>query len=112
VVNLDPRGSSIAEGALDSPEHQGVGLATGLNSFLGHAWLPPDPPPGHGPHRYVFQVFALGGAPLEKAPGREELFSAISERGIAAGRLIATYERAQRVNSDDSQLLGPDMEPA
>jgi phosphatidylethanolamine-binding protein (PEBP) family uncharacterized protein len=48
VVNLDPRESSMVVGALDSPDHNGVGLKTGPNSFLSHAWLPPDPPPGHG----------------------------------------------------------------
>jgi Raf kinase inhibitor-like YbhB/YbcL family protein len=116
VVNLDPRESSIVEAALDSPDHKGVGLATGLNSFLSHAWLPPDPPPGHGPHRYVFQVFALryarSGPLFEKAPGREELVRAITEFGIGAGCVIATYERAQRVKSEDAEIVGPDIEPA
>jgi len=119
VVNLDPRESSIVEGALDSPEHRGVGLQTGPNSFLAHAWLPPDPPPGHGPHRYVFQVFAVRGPLFEKAPGREELVRTITEFGIGAGCVIATYERAQRVKSRDAPLrpdgdaeFGPDMEPA
>jgi Raf kinase inhibitor-like YbhB/YbcL family protein len=112
VVNLDPRESSIAEGALESPDHAGVGLATGLNSFLSHTWLPPDPPPGHGPHRYVFQVFALRGPPFKKAPGREELVRAITELGIGAGCVIATYERAQRDKNEDSEPLGPDIAPA
>lgn len=111
VVNLDPRESSIVEGALDSPEHRGVGLETGPNSFLAHAWLPPDPPPGHGPHRYVFQVFALRGPLFDQAPGREELVRAITEFGIGAGCVIATYQRAQRVKSEDAEL-GPDLEPA
>jgi Raf kinase inhibitor-like YbhB/YbcL family protein len=112
VVDLDPRESSIVEGALDSPDHTGVGLKTGLNSVLAHAWLPPDPPPGHGPHRYVFQVFALRGALFEKAPGREELVRAITEFGIGAGCVIATYERARRVKSDEANIVGPDIEPA
>ena len=112
VVNLDPRESSIVEGALDSPDHGGVGLATGPNSFLAHAWLPPDPPPGYGPHRYVFQVFALRGPLFKKAPGREELLGAITEYGIAAGCVIATYERAQRVKSEATESLGPDIAPA
>ena len=111
VVNLDPRESSIVEGALESPEHRGVGLETGPNSFLSHAWLPPDPPPGHGPHRYVFQVFALCGAPFEKAPGREELVRAIAEFAVGAGRVIATYERVQRAKVEDLEA-GPDMQPA
>jgi Raf kinase inhibitor-like YbhB/YbcL family protein len=112
VVNLDPRESSIVEGALDSPDHGGVGLETGPNSFLAHAWLPPDPPPGHGPHRYVFQVFALRGPRFEKAPGREELVRAITEGGIGAGCVIATYERARRVKSEEADIAGPDIEPA
>jgi Raf kinase inhibitor-like YbhB/YbcL family protein len=111
VVNLDPRESSIAEGALDSAEHRGFGLHCGLNSFLFHGWSPPDPPPGHGPHRYVFQVFALRRPAFEKAPGREELSRAINECGIGAGFLIATYERAQRIKVQDSEILGPDASP-
>jgi Raf kinase inhibitor-like YbhB/YbcL family protein len=120
VVNLDPRESSIVEAALDSPDHKGVGLDTGPNSFLSHAWLPPDPPPGHGPHKYVFQVFALrdagsyarSGPRFEKAPGREELVRAIEEFGVGAGCVIATYERAQRVKNEDAEFAGPDIEPA
>jgi Raf kinase inhibitor-like YbhB/YbcL family protein len=116
VVNLDPRESSIVEAALDSPDHKGVGLETGPNSFLSHAWLPPDPPPGHGPHKYVFQVFALryarSGPRFERAPGREELVRAIAEFGIGAGCVIATYERAQRVKDEDVEFAGPDIEPA
>jgi Raf kinase inhibitor-like YbhB/YbcL family protein len=112
VVNLDPRESSMVEGALDSPDHHGVGLRTGPNSFLSHAWLPPDPPPGHGPHRYVFQVFALRGPSFDEAPGREALVRAITEFGIGAGCVIATYERTQREKSEDSETLGSDVAPA
>jgi Raf kinase inhibitor-like YbhB/YbcL family protein len=112
VANLDPRESSMVEGALDSPDHAGVGLATGLNSFLSHTWLPPDPPPGHGPHRYVFQVFALRGPLFKKAPGREELVRAINEFGIAAGCVVATYERAQREKSKDADSSGSEVAPA
>jgi hypothetical protein len=64
----------------------------------------------------VFQVFALryarSGPLFEKAPGREELVRAISEFGIGAGCVIATYERAQRVKSEDAEIVGPDTEPA
>jgi Raf kinase inhibitor-like YbhB/YbcL family protein len=112
VVNLDPRESSIVEGALDSPDHAGVGLATGPNSFLSHTWLPPDPPPGHGPHRYVFQVFALRGPLFKKAPGREDLVRAIDEFGIGAGCVIATYERGQREKSKDADSSGSEFAPA
>jgi phosphatidylethanolamine-binding protein (PEBP) family uncharacterized protein len=112
VVNLDSRESSLVEGALDSPDHRGVGVKTGLNSFLSHAWLPPDPPPGHGPHRYVFQVFAMRGPLLEKAPGRDELVRAIFERAVGAGCMIGIYERAQRVKSEDAESTDLGLAPA
>jgi Raf kinase inhibitor-like YbhB/YbcL family protein len=112
VVNLDPRESSIGEGALDSAGHRGFGLHCGPNSFLFHGWSPPDPPPGHGSHRYVFQVFALRRPLFEKAPGREELVRAINEFGIGAGCVIASYERAQRIRVQESEILGPDVAPA
>jgi len=95
VVDLPPDEDSIAEGVLNSPHHAGAGMATGRNSFLQQARLPPDPPPGHGVHRYVFQVFALGaGPPFSQAPGRRELIAAILGRALAVGCLIGTYERS------------------
>jgi Raf kinase inhibitor-like YbhB/YbcL family protein len=112
VVNLDVRESSLAEGALDSPDHEGVGLLAGRNSFLSHAWLPPDPPPGHGRHRYIFQVFALQGALFQKAPGRDELFHAVDEHAIAAGFVIATYERSQQEPLADITTLDSAITPA
>jgi phosphatidylethanolamine-binding protein (PEBP) family uncharacterized protein len=67
----------------------------GRNSMLQARWLPPDPPPGHGVHRYVFQVFALGpGAALPDSPGRDALRHAVLERGLASGCLIGTFERS------------------
>jgi phosphatidylethanolamine-binding protein (PEBP) family uncharacterized protein len=93
VVDNGLHRSSLAEGDLKSPDHAGVGVQTGRNSYLTQAWLPPDPPPGHGPHRYVFQVFALRGGPFSEAPGRDEVFRAIEEHGLAAGYCIGTYER-------------------
>jgi hypothetical protein len=83
--------------------HHGVGLPTGQNSFLQHAWLPPDPPRGHGEHRYVFQVFALrAGEPFAEAPGRRALIDAILGRAIGVGCLIGTYERSVRQDVDTS----------
>ena len=66
----------------------------GRNSYLQASWLPPDPPPGHGVHRYAFQVFALeAGASFDGEPGREAVLEAIREHGLASGCLIGTYER-------------------
>jgi Raf kinase inhibitor-like YbhB/YbcL family protein len=97
----------LEEAALDSKDHRGIGLTTGQNSFLRHAWLPPDPPPGHGQHRYVFQVFALpAGASFENAPGRSAFIEVILQHAIGVGCLIGTYEREQEARVDDAALIG------
>jgi phosphatidylethanolamine-binding protein (PEBP) family uncharacterized protein len=61
---------------------------------LSALWLPPDPPPGQGAHRYVVQVFALDTVSrFEVQPGRAELLDKIKGHVIAKGLLIGTYER-------------------
>jgi len=93
VVDLAPEDGALAEAALPSKEHEGSGVRTGRNSMLQAAWLPPDPPPGHGVHRYAFQGFALAGGEFEGTPGRDAVLEAIREHGLASGCLIGTYER-------------------
>jgi Raf kinase inhibitor-like YbhB/YbcL family protein len=95
VVDLPAGDGALPEAALPSRDHDGTGLRLGRNSYLQASWLPPDPPPGHGVHRYAFQVFALEpGAVLDGEPGREALLEAIRDHGLASGCLIGTYERA------------------
>jgi Raf kinase inhibitor-like YbhB/YbcL family protein len=102
VVGLEHTDGSIEEGALNSPNHEGIGLDMGQNSFFKHAWLPPDPPRGHGEHRYVFQVFALReGPPFSEAPGRRAFIDLVLERAIAVGCLIGTYERARHADANE-----------
>jgi phosphatidylethanolamine-binding protein (PEBP) family uncharacterized protein len=101
IVDLPPTVGAIDEGDLNSPHHRGAGLDTGRNSFFRQAWLPPDPPPGHGEHRYVFQVFALGpGESFSEAPGRREFLERVLDRALAVGCLIGTYERSEAEPSE------------
>lgn len=94
VVDLPAGEPHLLEGAIKSPDHDGSGLETGRNSFLQTGWLPPDPPPGHGVHRYLFQVFALdAGAHFSGTPGRESVHEMLTTHAIASGCLIGTYER-------------------
>jgi Raf kinase inhibitor-like YbhB/YbcL family protein len=106
VVNLEGSSGMLQEGALNSPDHEGAGLTTGRNSFLTQAWLPPDPPRGHGEHRYVFQIFALrDGPPFSTVPGRREFIGIIAQRAIAAGCVIGVYERGRpEIEAGDSDL--------
>jgi len=104
AVNLPATDDFLPLGALTPAQGALPQVPTGLNSFLMHGWLPPDPPPGHGEHRYAFQVFALAeGAGFSDSPGRHELFDAISERAIAAGCLIGIYQRPTPARLGDSE---------
>ena len=94
AVGLAVSEGAIRGGALDDAKDAPADATLGRNSYLQHGWLPPDPPPGHGPHRYAFQVFALGGdEPVPQAPGRDALVELLQARAIASGLVIGTYER-------------------
>jgi Raf kinase inhibitor-like YbhB/YbcL family protein len=89
---IPPEERAIAEGALD---REGAG-AHGRNSFFGTGWLPPDPPTGHGPHHYAFQLFALDAVPeLKGRPGRAALADGMAGHVLAAGLLTGTYSRGE-----------------
>ena len=95
AVDIAPQDGSLPEGALNPADHPGPEIKMGRNSYLQASWLPPDPPPGHGVHRYAFQLFALAAGPeFTDTPGREAVLEAIQERAIASGCLMGTYERS------------------
>ena len=95
VWGLAPQASMLAEGAITADG--GVGPDVGRNSFRREGWLPPDPPTGHGEHRYAFQLFALDAAApdLGADPGRTALLEAMRGHVVAAGLLIGTYSRGE-----------------
>ena len=95
VAELAAEDGALAEGAIASDDNPGAGYKTGRTSYLQASWLPPDPPPGHGVHRYAFQLFALdaSASPFSDTPGREEVLEALRDHAIASGCLIGTYER-------------------
>ncbi|GIH14356.1 YbhB/YbcL family Raf kinase inhibitor-like protein [Rugosimonospora africana] len=98
VALLDPSVTGLAEGALDATA-PAAGVRV-LRSGMGRGYLGPAPIKGHGPHRYVFQVFALGkpvtatatGGALDSAKPRDVLAAAGDV--LARGRYDGFYERA------------------
>lgn len=94
--------SYLAEGALNGGEDESGAPRLGRNSYLRTAWIPPDPPPAHGVHRYAFQLFALGlGAEWSGTPGRDAVLQVLEQHAIASGCLIGTYERHDTSVLDD-----------
>ncbi len=91
VTGIPIKMHELVEGAMH--EHDGAPLL-GKNSYFKARWLPPDPPPGHGTHRYVFQMFALDYVPqFEGHPGRSLILRALDNHVIARGQVIGTYKR-------------------
>ena len=94
VLGLPGQDGSLAQGALLSTGSAGEGHKQGKTSFLKADFLPPDPPAGHGPHRYAFQIFALDRpAVVGREPGRGAVVEAMKGHVVAKGLLIGTYER-------------------
>jgi Raf kinase inhibitor-like YbhB/YbcL family protein len=92
--DLPPELTSIDEGLFKSPDHDGLDENLGRNSFLQTAYLPPDPPTGHGPHLYAFQIFALDRKlDFDHPPGRKAVVEAMTGHVLAKGVLVGAYER-------------------
>jgi Raf kinase inhibitor-like YbhB/YbcL family protein len=70
------------------------GVRHGRNGFGTDGYRGPCPPPGHGPHRYEFALYALDSS-IELEPGStvEELRAAIDGHVRANATLMGTYER-------------------
>ncbi|MET7740879.1 YbhB/YbcL family Raf kinase inhibitor-like protein [Streptomyces sp. NPDC005385] len=95
---VDPASGHLEAGALNAREPApGVRL---LKSTIGRGYHGPAPVKGHGPHHYVFQLFALA-APVDGGPGATSvdrarprtLLPAITAPALARGRLTGVFER-------------------
>ena len=98
IWGLEADAGHLAEGAIVADgEGDAIGRDVGRNSYLREGWLPPDPPSGHGEHRYAFQLFAVGAGAgdVGSTPGRSTVIDAITGHVLAAGLLIGTYSREE-----------------
>lgn len=93
VYGLPGSDGGLGEGDLPSKGSEGSWLSLGRNSFRAAQYLAPDPPPGHGGHRYVFQIYALDHARLSGQPEKHDVIAALKGHVLARGRMIGLYER-------------------
>ncbi len=96
VYDLGRDLSGLDEGAIPArlPGAAPQGFRCGRNSNAAPGWMPPAPVPGHGPHRYVFQLYALSRAPeFSHRPGRRLLLRTILNTVVSIGLLSGIYER-------------------
>lgn len=93
ATDLPPGDGELDAGALPtrfSRRRPGMGR----NSYFRRTYLPMDAIPGHGPHHYTFELFALD-FPIAFAqpPGRAALLRGMRGHVLAKGALVGTYER-------------------
>jgi Raf kinase inhibitor-like YbhB/YbcL family protein len=96
VYAIAPATTAIPEGAASGAAADAAhdGFAIGANSLRRRRYMGPRPVPGHGPHSYVFQLFAFDRRiQWAKPPTRGDLLQAVHGAVLARGRLDGIYER-------------------
>ena len=89
---IDPSLLGIPENGLADPSPV-PGLKHGKGALGHRGWAGPLPPRSHGPHAYVFQLFALDYRPdLPEKFSLADAVSAMTGHVIARARLDGTYE--------------------
>jgi Raf kinase inhibitor-like YbhB/YbcL family protein len=90
VSGIAPSAQGVAEGS------EPMSSVVGRNSGGERRWMGPQPPPGDGPHRYVFTVVAAAGSlGLGADSDVGDLLLALPGREVARGRLVGSYERGE-----------------
>lgn len=89
---IDPALGGIAEGSLANPSPV-PGLVHGAGALGHRGWAGPMPVPSHGPHAYVFQLFATD-RPIELPASftLADAVRALAGRVVARARLDGSYE--------------------
>jgi hypothetical protein len=84
---VDPTAGGVEEAALEPGR-------AGLIRFGRIGYQGPRPVAGHGPHRYVFQMFALARLiHFDSPPDLEAVVAAMEGVALARGQLTGRYER-------------------
>jgi phosphatidylethanolamine-binding protein (PEBP) family uncharacterized protein len=90
IAVIDPTVEGVAAGSLQ-PGTAGIRF---IRADLGHrGYAGPRPIPGHGPHHYRFQVFAIDQPVPDDVSTAKPLLAAMAGHVLARGVLTGTYER-------------------
>ena len=88
VSGLDPARAGLAEG--ETPAE----ATLAANGFGKLGYLGPAPPPGHGPHRYVFRLLAVDRpVTLPAGSSYQQVEAATAGHVLAEARLIGSYQQ-------------------
>ena len=91
VYRISPDKSGLPEGAL---AHGAIGVAFGKSTVGAQGYMGPRPVPGHGTHRYIFQILALSRrTAFSSAPKLKAFLNGTAGTVIGRGVLTGTYER-------------------
>jgi Raf kinase inhibitor-like YbhB/YbcL family protein len=92
TLGIDPALAGLGENALAQPSPV-PGVRHGKGPLGRRGWAGPMPIRSHGPHAYVFQLFAVGQAPtLPDGFTLDDVIGAITGHVIGRARLDGTYE--------------------
>lgn len=86
---------AVPEGALNDG-HAPAGVTLAPNGLGRSGYDGPRPLPGHGPHRYVFQLHALDAEPPAGVGRETSLLPWLRAHALARGRLDGLYRRDWR----------------
>ena len=90
VAVIEPTLDGVPAGSLQ-PGTSGIRF---VRADLGHrGYAGPRPIPGHGPHHYRFQVFAIDEPIADAVDSAKALLTAMSGHVMARGVLTGVYER-------------------
>ena len=99
LYNIPPSLMTLQENAFSETGVQSslinAGVRPGKNTLSKAAYMPPSPPPGHGPHHYHFQMIALDTILnlTEAPPTLEAIKDAIHGHVLATGETVGLYEK-------------------
>jgi Raf kinase inhibitor-like YbhB/YbcL family protein len=91
LFGIAPDCTGLKEGALSTIASTG---RFGINTFRRRSYAGPRALPGHGPHRYVFQLFALSRALNLDVCTRRQVLEGAAGSVLGRGRLDVTFERS------------------